>query len=472
MSDAQRLFWNTLSQVAGKAATVIISVFILATLSRHLGPHGFGDYSTIFAYLGIAVVLVDLGLFMTSVRRIAQAPLEAPRILTNLLGLKLFLGLLVFGLALLAISWLPAFRPLLVGFLVAVLAELLASLSLVPLAYLQAKLLMPLASISDVAGRGVNLLLVFWVVAHGLSLPYLIGAVVIGNLAVFLLNLAWARVGFAGGKIELSLWWELLREAAPLGLVLFLAVIYFRVDSLMLYLMKGNSEVGLYNAPYKILEVLLSFPGIFGSSVFALMSGYFKENLTRVTSLFQRAFEVNSILSWPLALGILAVASPLILLIGGPAFAASSSAFKILGFALVGSYLNSVMIFTLLAAGHSRLLLGPYFLATLFNLVANLIFIPPYGFLGASATTVATELLVFLYTTYLVRQKLALTPAWGILAKTLLAALFMWLFLLSQPSLPLLGAVLAGGAVYGGLLWGLHVLDLHLVRSLFSLRRV
>lgn len=464
MSDSFKLFWNTAAQLVSKAITVITSVLILAYLSRYLGPAGIGEYSTIFAYTGIALVFVDLGFFIVTVRKIAQEPKRASDFISNLFILKFSLWLAVFGLAVILAWLLPGLRILLPSILVASLAQLLASLSLIPLAYLQAKLLMPLASLSDVAARLVNLAAVLWVIHRGLGLPWVMGAIVAGNLTAFLLNVFWTRRIIISLKPRLAVWRELLREAVPIGIIMILAVIYFRIDALILYAMKGSTQAGYYGAPYKVLEVLLAFPSIFGSSVFALMSRYFKESMEKVKNLFARYFDVNALVAMPIAFGVLAVAPQVTALVNGPAFAPSVVALRILVFAMVGSYLNSVMIYTLLAAGKQRQMIGPYFLAMIFNIVANLIVIPRFSFLGASVTTVATELLVLAYTGFLVKREFAFNADLKVLFKAAAASLFMLFFLWSLPSLHLIWLVLIGGALYAVLVWSMHAIDPKLIQ--------
>jgi len=157
-----------------------------------------------------------------------------------------------------------------------------------------------------------------------------------------------------------------------------------------------------------------------------------------------------------------------ILLVSGPQFLPSASALKILVFALIGSYLNSVMIYTLLAAGRQKAMVMPYILATFFNVVTNLIFIPRFGFIGASLTTVATEFLVLSYTWFLVQREFRFRLEWLIPLKALISSLFMLVFLFSLPRLSLSGAILIGGGVYFALMWGMRGLDPRWLRLIFN----
>src|SRR4030042_2695008 len=99
MSVARKIAFNTAIQLVGKVITAATSVLVIAYLTRYLGVAGYGDYATIFAYLGIFGVIVDLGLFVIAVREIAKNPSAEAGILRNMLGLKIALGIGVFALA-------------------------------------------------------------------------------------------------------------------------------------------------------------------------------------------------------------------------------------------------------------------------------------------------------------------------------------------------------------------------------------
>ena len=84
--------------------------------------------------------------------------------------------------------------------------------------------------------------------------------------------------------------------------------------------------------------------------------------------------------------------------------------------------------------------------AVLFNIVANLLFIPQYGFQAAAVATIASEAALFLPFYILVRGKLADLRLFSLLWRPLLALALMLatLLLLGQSLL----ALLASAAVY------------------------
>jgi O-antigen/teichoic acid export membrane protein len=69
---------------------------------------------------------------------------------------------------------------------------------------------------------------------------------------------------------------SLVKEAVPYGLALFLNVIYFKVDVILLSLMEAkdivNEHIALYAVPMKIVEVGMMFGALFLQSMLPLFS--------------------------------------------------------------------------------------------------------------------------------------------------------------------------------------------------------
>ena len=450
MSNTNKIAFNTAIQLVGKAVTVATSVVVVAYLTRHLGVAGYGDYATIFAYLGIFGVVVDLGLFVIGVREIAKHPEREATVLNNMLGLKIVLGGLVFGVAYGITLGLPYSDIVRQGILLGAVSQFFISLNQIPLGAFQANLVMYKATIADVIGRFLMLGLVWWFVRHNGTVLDMVVAVVAANVAVFGINILmvganyWLRPLF-----DLKEWKKIILEALPMGVVMVLGAIYFRVDTLILAGIKGSEAVGIYSAPYKILEVLLVVPSIFMSSVLPVMTAALARSRADAQAIFQKAFNFLSITALPLIVGSVIASAPIMLLIAGGDFVESGPLLKILVLALGGSFLNSVMIYTMIAAGRQRQLLWPYIGATVFNIVANFILIPSYSYWGAAVVTVVTELWVLAASTYLVYTKLKFFINWRVFGLALLSSLVMAGGLYAIRTESLWWLILAGGTIYG-----------------------
>ncbi|MBN2585541.1 flippase [Patescibacteria group bacterium] len=424
MNVSRRIAGNTIIQIFSKAVTAATSALVLAYLARYLGVSGYGDYVTVFAYLGIFGVLVDLGIFVTSVREIAKSPEAERQIVGNVLGLRLVVGVIIFAIAS-ALAFIIPYSPLVrLGILLGSVSQLFLVVNQAPVSLFQARLIMHRAAIADIVGRLVLLALVWWFIKLQLGFLPMIGAVAISTFVTFVVSMMLAiKVSAIWPRCDWAIWRRILILALPMGAVMILSTVYFRVDTVLLSLMKDSFDVGVYGAPYKILEVLLAIPTIFMSSVLPVMTRALDEhNKNHALGIFRRSFDFMSIASLPLVVGTILLATPIMVLIAGPDFAISGPVLAIIILKLAGSALNSVMIYTIIAAGAQRRLLLPYAIAVVFNVSANLVLIPTYSYMGASVVTVLTEAWVLIAAGYLVGKYLRLTPSWGVLLKCLVAS--------------------------------------------------
>ncbi|MFH1088621.1 MAG: flippase [Patescibacteria group bacterium] len=449
MSNTSKIAFNTAIQLIGKAVTVATSIVVVAYLTRYLGVAGYGDYATIFAYLGIFGVVVDLGLFVIGVREIAKYPDKEAVILNNMLGLKIVFGLVVFMLAYGITLGLPYSHIIRQGILLGAVSQFFISLNQIPLGSFQANLIMYKATISDVIGRFLMLGLVWWFVSHSGTVLDMVLTVVVANIVVFAINIMFVGVKYwLKPAFDFKEWGKIIQKALPMGIIMVLGVIYFRIDTLMLAGIKGSEAVGIYSAPYKILEVLLVVPSIFMSSVLPVMTSAINRSIVDAQIIFQKAFDFLSIVALPLVAGTIIASSQIMLLIAGGEFVASGPLLKILVLALGGSFLNSVMIYTMIAADQQKQLLLPYLGATTFNIVANMIVIPHYSYWGAALVTVITEVWVLLASGYLVLKKLKFKIKWRVFGLALLSSIIMsaGLYLIRGESL--IWLVVVGGVIY------------------------
>ena len=86
MSLTNKIFKNIAWQIIIRILNILIGVFNLGLIARILGQTGFGFYTTIFAFLQMAMILVDFGLYLTLLREISttKEKQEENRITNNI----------------------------------------------------------------------------------------------------------------------------------------------------------------------------------------------------------------------------------------------------------------------------------------------------------------------------------------------------------------------------------------------------
>lgn len=423
MSNTRRIAYNTVVQVISRALTVGISLVVLGYLTRYLGVEGYGQYNVIFAYLSLFGVMVDFGFYLLQVREIVSRPGKESYILGNILGLKIALSLVVFTLAYIVSLYVYDDPILTTGILFGIISQASISFLHIPNSLFQARLQMQIVAIGNVFARLLYGVAIVWAVKSELPLVQLIGIVSAVNLVTFVaMMLIASRQVRVRPEFDIAYWKHFLKEALPLGVSTVLAMLYFRIDTVILGYLSGDFAVGIYSAPYKILDVILSLPVIFMSSVFPIMTQAIAQGSGNLQRIFDKAINYSIMAAAPIVAGAFWLSGPIILLLAGPDFELSIPVLRILVWVTAISFLGAVFNYTVIASGRQRILVLPYVMATVFNVISNIILIPKYSYFAAAYTTIVTEFLVTVWAGILVYRTLKLAapdPQW---IKSIIAA--------------------------------------------------
>lgn len=467
MSNTRKVAYNTIVQVISRALTTAISLVALGYLTRYLGVAGYGQYDLVFAYLALFGVMVDFGFFLLQVREITKQPERESYILGNVLGLKLALSAVVFAIGY-GIALFVYHDPIITtGILIGSISQAALAWTQVPISLFQARLQMDKVALLNILSRAAYLAGIIWGVRAGWDVVGLVTSVTVINVVFFFVQMAMASpLAKILPQCDLKYWRHFLKEALPLGTAIVLASIYFSIDRVMLSVMKTTYEVGIYGTPYRVISVVLTFPTIFMSSVFPVMTRALDTSREHALRVFRKAFDFSALAAFPIAFGTLMVATPLMVLIAGKDFAPSGAALQWLIWATLLSFFGSVFNYTMIAAGRQRALTLPYLFAAIFNVVANWIFIPTYSYIGASVVTVLTELIVVLWVGAITYRSLQLTPAWVVTTKALVSAVVMALAIWFIDSPSLLINVGVGVVVYGGMILILRAVSPNILKEL------
>lgn len=468
MNNTRRIAYNTIVQIISRILTVGISLVTLGYLTRYLGVEGYGQYNLIFAYLGLFGVLVDFGFFLLQVKEIVTHPDREEYILGNILGLKIVLSLVVFAVAYLVALWVYDDPLVTSGILVGIISQASISMLHIPNSLFQAKLQMQNVAISNVLSRITYGGAVIWAIQSDLGMLNIIAVISASNLLTLLWMMYLAnRSVRIRPQWDFGYWKKFITRAIPLGAMTVLAMIYFRIDAVMLEHISGSYALGIYSTPYRILDVILSLPVIFMSSVFPIMTQAISQGSEHLQRIFTKALNYSIMGAAPLVAGSIVLALPIITLLAGPEFAPAAPALQVLVWVTGLSFIGAVLNYTVIAVEQQRILIFPYTVATAFNILANIIVIPRYSYMGASYVTVATELLVVIWAGIIVYRRIGLRPIGLMWVKPIAAALGMSGIILLTSFGNIFFDVVVGVISYSGLLIVLGALPLNVLKQMF-----
>src|SRR3990167_1859807 len=248
MSLTRKVAFNTIFQIAGKVIVTAISLVVVALLTRYLGVSGYGDYTTVFTYVSFWAILADFGFFWVLVREISKSATKQEEIFNNIITLKSIFGVVVFILCSLLGFLIPQYSwTVKLGIAIISASWFWMSLNSTYVGLFQSKLEMYKAVIAEVLGRAAILIGVLFLIKINTSLYGILWVYIFGNLLNFLISL------YFGSKYvkfrftyNLKIWKYVLKESLPLVILNFIGFIHFRIDTIILSVMKGSLDVGIY----------------------------------------------------------------------------------------------------------------------------------------------------------------------------------------------------------------------------------
>ena len=484
MSFTRKVALNTLVQIIGKVLTTLISLVLIAALTRYLGVSGYGQYTTIFAFTQFFAVLADFGFFWFLVREISKPEAQTEKIANNVLTFRALVALVFFGLAFLAGLFIPQYHNIRFGIGIIAAASFWMTLNGTYVGIFQNKLRMDKAAITDILGRLVILGIVFWQIKTQASLNQILWAYFLGNFVNFIGSALLGRIYLKfRPAFDFSFWREIFWECLPIALVTILGLIYFKIDTVMLSLLKTPTDVGIYGPPYKIVEILVLFPAIFMGNVFPIITRYIYAQDERLKAAFQKSFDFLIITALPIVIGTIIIAHRIIRIVAGVEFlnahtippvfgipATSAFSLQILIIAVGISFLSHLFGYLVIALGKQTKLIWPNLFLVLFNVILNLLLIPKISYIGAALATVLTEILVIFLYSRVMRRYLNIKIDLGILWKVLFSGIILGLTLKVLAFLSLWFLAPISAAVYFASLWLVGGINKEMIREVIKVK--
>jgi O-antigen/teichoic acid export membrane protein len=427
-SAPSQITFNFGSAVILRIITNLIGLVVVGIMTRSLGPAGYGAYSTIFAYLFIFSIIADMGLGTLLTRDIAQNENNEADIASRYFTLRFLLALLAFVLASTIVWLVPQYDSTIRwGVVVGGGYMVFSALVQILISLFQKHMRIYLVSIADVISRLVQLaVIVIFLQMYHTSVSAFVCATVIGEVAhfaavwIFSRSLTRVRFAYSGEKFA-----SMLKTAFPVAVSLLFVILYFKMDTVMLSLMRPGQDVGVYAAAYKVLEILIFVPSMLAGLVMPLLSREAINPGDGFRAVMRASFDALSAMALPATAILIILAVPIVSIVGGPGFGAAVPLLQILAIAVLFIFFGNLGGNALVALNLQNKGVWVYGAGAVVNFIANLIFIPRFGPTGAAWNTVITEIVVTFGMFWLIHHAVGSTFSFQRTLRILLATLLM-----------------------------------------------
>jgi O-antigen/teichoic acid export membrane protein len=334
---------------------------------------------------------------------------------------------------------------------VTALSFFFTALNQILVGFFQKNLTMTVVAMAEVVSRIILLAGVIVTVYLNLGLLSIMVATVISSFISFVMHYWFSRRFIKiGWQIDLSVWREIIKKSWPLGLTIFFNLIYLRADIFILSLLKGQADVGLYGATYKVIDILTTLPFMFAGLILPILTlEWSNKNLQKFNQILQKSFDVMVILAIPLIIGAQLTAKPLMIMIAGENFSQSGDILKILMLAIGFIFVGCLFAHAVIALDKQKNIIGAYIFTAITSLIGYLIFIPLFSYNGAAWVTVYSEFAITAFSFYIIIKYSNFSPNLMIFLKSLIASLIMGIsvyFLMDKINLILV--ILLGALIY------------------------
>lgn len=450
----RRIARNALVPLLAVVVARILSWAFAAYYLRVIGPQDYGLYAIAVNVIGYFGPLTDFGLGVLLTREVSRRPDAAPAYLALVQRIRLLLSLAAVPVVLLIMLgyWyadrVPVDAIVTAGVLAVALIPANAAGTASSLFAARERMdftaLVQIATALLTVGLGIAAIALGWGYV-GLAVTALIANIV---TAAALLR------ALPGDDTKAPPWDPRLARALmlaslPLMLNALLNVLFFRIDIQVLAAMRDITEVGAYGAAYKYVEAFALLPSTLVLALFPALSRVAETDRAALQGIFNKALQLMLVLAVGGAVCFSVYARPFIWLLGGDEFLPhAATALMILIWFLPFSYINAVTQYVLIALEQQKWIFIAFGLATAFNLITNVIFIPRYGYTAAAATTVISEIVLLAPFIVVARRQRVSLPIVGAAWRPLLAGIGMFAVAWLTGGLPALPSMALAGIVY------------------------
>lgn len=369
----------------------LIGLIIFAVVARYLGPEQFGLMNYAFAFVALFAILATLGLDNIVIRDIIANPEEEKEYLGSTLILKFVGAILTLVVSFIAISIIePGNQILRIFVLIMASMYIFKSFDVIDL-WFQSKIQSKYAVYArSAAFIVVSLLKLFFIYIKAPLSVFIIMFVAETLIACLLLIFFYSRRSensIFHWKFKKEIIIDLLKNSWPLMLGGIAAVVYMKIDQVMIGKMLGDAEVGIYYSAVKLSETWYFIPTIIGSSVFPAILNAKRKSEELYKKRLQTLFDFSAWFGILISL-VICIAAPLIVkILYGEQYASAAVVLSVHIWSGVFVFLGVIASKWVIAENYTKNALIRTTIGAVLNIGLNLVLIRRFGIMGAAIST-------------------------------------------------------------------------------------
>ncbi len=477
---------NATVLMASQLITWSLTLALMVYLPRMLGATAVGQFHLANSIWAMAGVVATFGMDTYLVKAVARRPEKLSEVYGAILIFRAVIFSLTFGFVALYVQFAGyEVETITVIFIIGVSGFFLL-LTGTSRSALEGLERMEYVSLSDIISKTfltvVGLVMLF--LGKGILV---ISAVVVTSsiIGLFIQRAYLKRLHPIHIKFDWQVTKKIIRESFPYFLVSVFSVVYIQLDIVIISLLADEEVVGWYGAADGLFATLMFIPSIFMTAVFPALTRLHADgseeneengenDQTILSDMMGKSFDFLMLLSVPIGLGVMVIATPVVLLLFGEELINSGPVLSVMGVVLILTYQNMLLGSFIISVDRQKILTIIMAVATVATIPLDLLLVPwcqetfGNGAIGGSLAFIITEggmMLAGLYV--LPKGLLGWSNVWTtvrIFAAGLVMVTAVWFLQDIFIAVP----IIVGGIVYAAMILLLRVIpqeDLLLLRG-------
>ena len=269
MDNSRKKVINNMSWLlGGRIVNMILSFFVSLATARYLGPDNFGSINYVAAYVSFFSSITSLGLSVIVIKEVSMGQEDDNKVIWTGILMRFITAVLSTISVIALVSITDGDDPLIVQIAVLESIAILASAFDTFMYWFQGKLLGKYTSIAGVISYlGMSLYRIYLLANNADILWFAFATSVDTLLLSFVLMIFYVRKNGFRPKVSLRLGKKIMRQSYHYMISGLIAILYSKIDQIMLKQMLDNTSVGLYSAALAIAGLWGMIPSAFIQSV-------------------------------------------------------------------------------------------------------------------------------------------------------------------------------------------------------------
>ncbi|MEQ1528078.1 MAG: flippase [Methylococcales bacterium] len=382
---------NTFWLLAEKVLRLTAGLFVGVLVARYLGSEQYGILAYALSLVAIFSSMIHLGLGGLVVRELVKKPEHIRETLGTVFILKCLASVVaIAGLILVAYLSEIVYSPQFWSLLIASAAILFQPFQVIDF-WFEAQVQGRNSALVKTCALLITSLLKIALVFSG---AHLLTFVVASTLEAVFLAIFFIWVYVSKAKLSLLSWRAsktkaktLLSQSWLIMLGSFFAVIYLKIDQIMLKWLSGAHEVGVYAVAAQLSEVWYFVPVSIVASLYPKLIQLKEDNSNAYNKRMQQIYDLLCFLGFTLALATTFAAQPLINLLYGAQYQEAGAVLAIHIWAGVFIFMRALLSKWILIENELMFSLLTQGFGAVANVLLNFYLIPLYGVYGAAIAT-------------------------------------------------------------------------------------